>query len=156
MLRFKRLSTSFWAEAVATSVYVKNRLSAKPLGDLSPEEAWSGTKPDVSHLKVFGCKAFVFVDKQKRHKWDSTSRECIFIGYQDTVRNYKFYDPKRRCILISPHAKFDEIDAPECNEKPKENGDASSIELFEQENEDQANQEESEADQEEPKTPERN
>ena len=107
MLRFSGLDDSFWAEAVATSVYIKNRSPTAIIGHMTPEEAWTGTKPDLSHLKVFGCPAFVH-EKRKRGKWQPTSIKCIFIGYLETVKNYKFYNPNTRRIIISLHAEFDE------------------------------------------------
>jgi hypothetical protein len=36
----------------------------------TPQEAWSGRKPDVYHLSVFGCKAFAHVPDEKRTKLD--------------------------------------------------------------------------------------
>ena len=34
-------------------------------------EAWYGKKPNVEHLKVFGCMAYVHIPKDERHKLDS-------------------------------------------------------------------------------------
>ena len=45
-----KLPKKFWAEAVLTAVYLKNRSSSKCLGDMTPYEAWYGCKPIVSHL----------------------------------------------------------------------------------------------------------
>ena len=54
MLIDTNLPTSFWAEAVSTAVYLINRSPAAALGKVTPEEVWSGSKPDIGHLKVFG------------------------------------------------------------------------------------------------------
>jgi hypothetical protein len=54
----QRLELEFWGVAVNTAVYIKNRCPTKFLDFKTPQEAWSGRKPNVSHLKVFGCKAF--------------------------------------------------------------------------------------------------
>ena len=108
MLKFSKLDDTFWAEAVATSVYIKNLCPMALIGNLSPEEAWSGNRPDAWHLKVFGCRAFVMTERPKRRKWDPISRECIFVGYQGTKRNYKFYDTNTGRIVVSPNAVFDE------------------------------------------------
>lgn len=54
MLYEKRLPKIFWAEAVCTVVYIINRCPTKALHKQTPIEAWSGTKPSVRHLKIFG------------------------------------------------------------------------------------------------------
>jgi transposase InsO family protein len=63
MISAQGLEPKFWGEAVDTTVYIKNRCPTKAL-DSNPQEAWSGRKPDVSHLKVFGYKAFAHVPNE--------------------------------------------------------------------------------------------
>jgi hypothetical protein len=59
MIFAQRLELEFWGKAVNMVVYIKNRCPTKVLDSKTPQEAWSGTKPDVSHLRVFGYKVFV-------------------------------------------------------------------------------------------------
>lgn len=47
------LPKTFWAEAAATAVYLMNRSPTKG-HEMTPEEAWSGRKPDLAHIRVFG------------------------------------------------------------------------------------------------------
>ncbi len=68
MILAQRFELEFWGEAVNTTVYNKNRCPTKALDSKIPQEAWSGRKPDVSHLIVFGCKAFAHVLDEKRTK----------------------------------------------------------------------------------------
>jgi len=57
-----------WAEAVNTSVYLKNRSPTRAVLGQTPEETWSGRKSDVSHLRIFGSQAFLHVpDQQERN-----------------------------------------------------------------------------------------
>jgi hypothetical protein len=49
-------------------------------------------KASLSHLKVFGCDAFVHVPKEKRNKLDNKAIKCIFIGYKDGMKGYKLWD----------------------------------------------------------------
>ena len=60
MLSGSKLPKSFWAEALATAVYVKNRSPANSLKDKTPYEALFDLKPSVKHCKTFGCICFVF------------------------------------------------------------------------------------------------
>ena len=39
-----------WAEAARTAVYVQNRSPHQAIGNKTPEEVFSGEKPEVSHL----------------------------------------------------------------------------------------------------------
>ena len=56
------LPDRFWAEAVECAAYIRNRTSMSAIkGNKTPLEVWSGKKPDVSHLKVFGCMAYTHV-----------------------------------------------------------------------------------------------
>eukprot|EP00253_Pinus_taeda_P004391 PITA_04391 len=50
------------------------------LEDKTPQEVWTGKKPSLSHLRVFGCDAYVHVPKEKRTKLDSKYENCVFIG----------------------------------------------------------------------------
>ena len=59
MMSHANLPSSFWAEAVATAVYVRNRSESSALREnMTPFERWYGRKPDVSHFRVFGCRAY--------------------------------------------------------------------------------------------------
>ncbi len=68
------------------TVYIKNRCPTKALDSKTPQEAWSGKKPDVSHLRVFGCKAFAHVPDEKRTELESKSMPCVFLGYNESTK----------------------------------------------------------------------
>jgi len=87
------LAKKFWAEAVRTVVYLKNISMTVAVVDKTPFEAWHGIKPDLRHLRVFGCLAFIRVPKEKRRKWDSQAIQGIFIGYCSTTKQYRVYGP---------------------------------------------------------------
>eukprot|EP00253_Pinus_taeda_P032314 PITA_32314 len=67
MLQSKGLSLSFWAEAINCANYIINRTPTKVLKNITPEEAWSSIKPDVSHFRVFGSEAWAHIPDEK-HK----------------------------------------------------------------------------------------
>ena len=70
MLLGKGLSYGFWAEAINTDVYFKNRSPTKCLGFKTPFEALFGFKPAVSHLRIFGSKSYAHIPKGDRKKLD--------------------------------------------------------------------------------------
>lgn len=65
----------FWAEAVACAVYLSNLLPSRSVWGKTPQEAWSGRKPNISHLRVFGSIAYVHVPNEKRNKLDDKSEK---------------------------------------------------------------------------------
>ena len=73
MLSGARLGREFWAEVVETVCCLVNRSPSLVLEDKTPQEVWTGKKPSLSHLRVFGFDAYVHVLKEKRTKLDSKS-----------------------------------------------------------------------------------
>ncbi|RXW16552.1 hypothetical protein EST38_g9289, partial [Candolleomyces aberdarensis] len=71
-------------------------------------EAWFGRKPDLSRFRVFGCTAYVFVQKDKRKKLESHMQKCIFVGYPPDYSAWTFYNPVTKQFIISECAEFDE------------------------------------------------
>jgi transposase InsO family protein len=70
MIHDQDLLMHLWVEAARTTVYVQNKLSHSALGFKTLEEMFSGKKPKVSHLKIFGCPVFVHIPKERRTKLD--------------------------------------------------------------------------------------
>ena len=56
--------------------------------DSTPHEAFTGNKPSVAHLRIFGCKAHVHVPDAKRRKLDAKSIECVFLGFAENRKAY--------------------------------------------------------------------
>ena len=78
MLHDQGLPMHLWAEACNTVVYVKNRCPHRVLGMSTPEEDFTGKKPDVSHFKIFGSSVYVHVTKNTRKKLDCRSWDiCV-------------------------------------------------------------------------------
>jgi len=61
MLLRSELPKSFWGEGLNASVYISNRLAGAKW--ISPYQAIFGKPPNLSNLRVFGCKAYVQTPK---------------------------------------------------------------------------------------------
>ena len=105
----KEMPLSFWAKAVHTAIYIMNRTSIAAIHDITPEQQFTGTKLDVSHLKVFGCIAYVHVRDKLRTKLDPKAKKCIFVGYSLEQKGYRCYNPYTREICVSRDVVFDEL-----------------------------------------------
>ena len=81
MLNESHLPGSFWWDALAAFVHVHNRSPTSSLQNATPYSLWHDSKPDVSHLRVFGCTAYVHIKKDKRKQLQSHTQKCVFIGY---------------------------------------------------------------------------
>lgn len=108
LLQAKEMPNDFWAEAVTTAVYLLNISPTKAVPNQTPFEAWTGIKPRVSHLKVFGCISYALVDSNKRSKLDSKSEKCIFVGYSTQSKAYRLYNPISCKVITSRNVEFDE------------------------------------------------
>ncbi|KAF8369604.1 hypothetical protein HHK36_032373 [Tetracentron sinense] len=108
-----------------------DRCPTKSVKNKTPQEAWSGYKPSVSHLKIFGCIAYAQVPEAKRKKLDDRGEKCIFIGYSEESKAYKFYNPLTNKVVVSRDVIFSEEETWNWDkeEKIKEN----QIEIEEQE-----------------------
>jgi GAG-pre-integrase domain len=71
MLKHMNCENIFWAEAVTTACYIKNRVTTAGLpNNTTPHEICTGKKPDVGHLRVFGSKCWYTVPKESVKKLD--------------------------------------------------------------------------------------
>ena len=72
-----------------------------------PKEVFTGKKPEVSHLRIFGCLVYLHVPKDKRMKLDHSGKKGIFVGYSDSSKAYRVYIPGYKMIEISRDVTFD-------------------------------------------------
>jgi len=96
----------FWSYGVLTAIYLINRLPSRVLDFKSPLEVLQVTSPKLAHLKVFGCSCFVYLPSTKRDKLDSRAVKCIFLGYSQTQKGYRFYDPLQKKMYVSRDVRF--------------------------------------------------
>ena len=82
MLADSGLPQMFWAEALSTAVYLKNRSPTMSLPETTPFEVWSGEKPDVSNLRVLGCNAHSHVPRDENSTPKAGNAGCWGMGPQ--------------------------------------------------------------------------
>ena len=89
-----------WVEACYIAVYRQNKSPHRALGDKTPEEAFSGRKPEVGHFWIFGCLTYSHVPFEKRTKLEPTTEKGIFVGYSDTLKDFRIYIPSLRKTVV--------------------------------------------------------
>lgn len=101
-----KLPENYWAEAVSVAAYLKNMSPTRVVDNKIPEEVFLDTKLSDTHLRTFGCLAYVHIPKEKRKKWDIVAKPCIFVRYTKTTSQYRFIDPATKRLVVSTTAKF--------------------------------------------------
>jgi len=98
-----------WAEAVLTSVCIKNPQPHSALKDLTPYEAFYGTKPSIQHLQHFGRECYIHVPYQKRtdgKKLSPRAQRAIFTGYTNVPHHYRVFLPDTKKTIVSAETFF--------------------------------------------------
>jgi hypothetical protein len=96
----------FWGEAVKTAVYLLNHVPSWSLNGVTPYEAWHGRKPNVQHLRTFGCVAHAKKLGLGLHKLVDRSTPCIFVGYEEGSKAYRVYDPVSKHLIVMHDVAF--------------------------------------------------
>ena len=89
-----------WAEACNTACYLKNRFVSAGILK-TPIELWTGKKPNLSHLRVYGSVMMVHVPKANRNKWDRKAEKHILVGYDQDTKGYRCFNPVTRKVVTS-------------------------------------------------------
>lgn len=108
MLHDQNMSKFLWAEATNIVVYVQNGLPHQDLDKKTPKEIFTGVKPDIGHLHLFGCPVDFHVSKDKVNKLEATKRKGMFVGYSEDSKEFRIYISGQRKVQISRDVTFDE------------------------------------------------
>ena len=100
MLITHDLPYSLWAEAASYAAYVRNCSPTTAVDGKTPLKAWTGTKPDISHLCEFGCDIHIF-DEGDQLKLVPKANKYVFLGFEDSPHVVQYYNPRMHCILVS-------------------------------------------------------
>jgi hypothetical protein len=107
------LHISFWGYAVVMKVWLKNRSPHAKLHKQTPFERWTGSKPDLSKLHVFGTTGYAHIPKDFRKKakgvppkFINHAKPMIFVAYSEVVKGYTMFDPDTRTELDCSEVTF--------------------------------------------------
>ncbi|KAK8694851.1 hypothetical protein V6N13_072395 [Hibiscus sabdariffa] len=78
--------------ALETAAFTLNHVSSKPV-QKTPHEMWNGKRPNMSFMKIWGCKAYV--KHQMSTKLEPKSEKCTFVGYPKETKGYYFYNENK-------------------------------------------------------------
>ena len=99
------LGSQFWSYALRHSVYLKNRWPHSSIGYMTPFEALHGTKPNLSHLRIFGSIVHIKSAEKRYMKLDNITTEGLFMPYTGSDKVIIAVDKQglneRRCTHVS-------------------------------------------------------
>ncbi|KAI3703897.1 hypothetical protein L1987_74093 [Smallanthus sonchifolius] len=106
MLANSGLPSFLWTEALKAAVHILNRVPSKSVPK-TPYELWTGRKPSLRYMKVWGCLAEAKLYNHFLKKLDMKTVTCYFIGYPDHSKGYRFYCPSHVTRIVeTKHSKF--------------------------------------------------
>jgi hypothetical protein len=108
MLEASGLHPKYWNLAYDTAVYLRNLSPTSSLNSKTPHEVWFGTKPSVTHLRVFGEVAYALIPKHKRTKLDAKAELRVFVGYGHVTgtKGWKLLDPFSDRVSTTSDVRF--------------------------------------------------
>ncbi len=110
------LPDSYWEFALEHAVHVYNRLPVQRLKWKTPFELLHSAKPDVKHIRVFGCGAYVHIPGEvRKNKLQPRAEMMTYLGNAHGGIGFQFMRKPRNVIFISSNALFDELYFPACS-----------------------------------------
>ena len=70
MMSYSSVPISLWGEALKTVMYILNRVPSKVVPK-TPFELWTGRKPSLRHIHIWGCPAKARIYNPHEKKLDS-------------------------------------------------------------------------------------
>ncbi len=103
---------TFWDTALEHAVQIQIR-TALP-GGPTPHELTYGRRPNVAPLRIFGCEALSYVEKQKRTKLQPKVERTIYLGMSPNHSNdtYKLLKIQKQEIIYRRNVYFNERSFP--------------------------------------------
>nr|GEW92028.1 retrotransposon protein, putative, unclassified [Tanacetum cinerariifolium] len=106
MLADSKLPTTFWAKAVNTACYVKNRALVVKPHNKTPYELFRGRTRALSFMRRFGCHVTILNTLDHLGKFDGKADEGFFVGYSMNSKAFRVYNIRTRRVEENLHIKF--------------------------------------------------
>ena len=75
----------------------------------TPYEIYKGRKPNISHLRFFGCKCFVLNNgKDSLSKFDANADKAISLGYSLQSKTYRVFNRRTLSVEECVHVVCEE------------------------------------------------
>ena len=101
------LAPRFWPYAFHHFICLYN---VTPHGNqsTSPYKIETGEKPDLCHLRIFGCCVYALPSHANHPNCFSNGHVGIFLGFSKSMKNVLYYDVETKTVKTAQHVAFDE------------------------------------------------
>lgn len=108
LLKGTKLPAFMWGKAVRQDIYLLNRLPTRVLSGMTPYEAWKGKKPNLEHIRLFGCLAYMKIPQVHVKKLDDRSKAVVYLGKEPGTKASRLYDPIAGRLHVSRDVTYQE------------------------------------------------
>jgi hypothetical protein len=91
-----------------TATFITNRLPITANNGIIPFECFTNKVPNLCHVRVFGCKAFILEKEKALTKLNARSYTSILLGYNEHTKGYKCWIPSKYSVILSRNVRFDD------------------------------------------------
>ena len=88
--------------------YLVDWSPASKLVDKTPHKGWTSKNTSPKHIIISGCDAYVHIAQENKSNLDNKYEQIIFIGYRDSKKGYKLWNPVTKKIVYSWDVVFRE------------------------------------------------
>ena len=106
LLLSAKVPAPFWGEVALHVVHTINRIPSPVIQNQTPYECLFGSPPEYHHIRSFGSACFVLLQLHEHNKLEPRSRLSCFLGYGETQKGYRCYDPVSHHLRISRNVVF--------------------------------------------------
>ena len=106
LLLSAKVPAPFWGEVALHVVHTINCIPSPVIQNQTPYERLFGSPLDFHHLHSFGSACFVLFQPHKHNKLKPQLRLYCFLGYGETQKGYRCYDPISHRLRISRNVVF--------------------------------------------------
>nr|GEZ80779.1 hypothetical protein [Tanacetum cinerariifolium] len=100
------LPIPFWAEAVNTACYVKNRVLVTKPHNKTPYELLHGRLPSIGFMRPFGCPATILNTLDPLGKFQGKVDEGFLVGYSVCSKAFRVFNSRTRIVRETLHVNF--------------------------------------------------
>ena len=103
LLLSDKVLAPFWGEAALHAI---NRIPSPVIQNQIPYERLFGSPLDYHHLRSIDFACFILLQPYEHNKLEPRSRLCCFLGYDETQKGYRCYDPVSHRLRVSRNVVF--------------------------------------------------
>ena len=106
LLLSAKVPAPFWGEAALNAVHAINRIPSAVIHNQTPYKRLLESPLDYHHLRSFVSACFVLLQPHEHNKLEPRSRLFCFLGYGETQKGYRCYDPVSHRLHVSRNVIF--------------------------------------------------